>query len=111
MDNWSAQSSLFENMPSTSMAQGASGGDVFSTNANRAFAWFIAGIVASVIVSIIFMIMAFVFGIGLDLKQGGLHASASPAVLIVAFILSLGVGFAVAGSVYEGWVGCTGVSS
>jgi hypothetical protein len=81
------------------------GGDGLSTNVNRAFAWFIAGIVASVIVSILLMIAAYLIGVGVDFK-GDVKVNASPAVVLVTFILSAGIGFAIAGSVYEGWVGC-----
>jgi hypothetical protein len=116
MSNWQAGSEYFGAMPESAKMGGgafggADGGDVWSTNANRAFAWFIAGIVGSVIVSIIFMIMSVVFGIGIgiDFKKGA-TSNVSPAVLIIAFVLSIGVGFAVAGSVYEGWVGCQGSS-
>lgn len=83
------------------------GGDGLSKNANRAFAWFIAGLVASIIVYILLMIVTFVFGINFNFKSGKATGS-SPAVLVGVLLLSLGVGFATAGTVYENWVGCSG---
>lgn len=82
---------------------GYHGGASLTTNVNRAFAWFIAGIVASVIISIILMLISVVFNIEFD---KGLKSKTSPIVLIVAFTLAVGVGFASAGSIYESWIGC-----
>ena len=112
-------SDLFVTMPGTTKAGGtyggmiggvAYGGDAYGgdgsleKNANRAFGWFIAAIVASVIVSIILMLVAFVFGIKIDLLQ--MRSNASHSTLVIIALLSVGIGFATAGSVYESWVGC-----
>jgi len=83
----------------------ATGGDALSQNANRAFAWFIAGIVASIIVSILLMLVTFLFGINFSFRNG-LQTEGSPVLLVVTLLLSVGIGFATGGAVYESWVGC-----
>ena len=88
---------------------GISGGDALSKNANRAFAWFIAGIVASVIVSLLLLIVTMVFGLTPDMSNG-FKLNTNNAAIAVAGLLSLGIGFAVGGAVYESWVGCPGTA-
>jgi hypothetical protein len=107
MDNdYNDASDLFTTVKSTTGGD-IEGGNAFSKNANRALGWFIAGIVASIIVSILLMLVAFVFGLNFNVRSG--QSSGGSVVLIGgALLLSLGVGFATAGSVYESWVGCSG---
>lgn len=134
MSSWVGGSDLFKQLDTTPQTGGYSGGydsgannyetakfspenysggfdggfgmDTLTNNANRAFAWFIAGIVASVIVAIVFMLIALVLGFGFNVSPQSATAFGSPMTLVAAGVVSVGVGFAVAGSVYEGWVGC-----
>jgi hypothetical protein len=106
-------SSLFKDMESTGnnakggepavTISGGGFGDSVGTNLNRAYAWFVAGIVASVIVSILLVIAMYVFGFAPNLSAVLGH---SPLKAGLVFIAALVIGFATAGSVYEGWVGC-----
>ena len=86
-----------------------SGSDGLSKNANRAFAWFIAGIVASIIVSILLMLVTFLFGASFNFRNG-FESGGSPVIFVIALLLSVGVGFATAGAVYESWIGCPGTN-
>lgn len=80
-----------------------SGGDGLTKNATRAFAWAIAGIVGSIVVSIVMLIIGLVLGfsVGSDGVKGG-----SMQLVFLAALISIGVGFACAGAVYESFVGC-----
>ena len=69
-----------------------------------AFAWFVAGIVASIIVSILMMIIGFIVGFSID--SHGLKTNGSMLPIFLAALLSVGIGFATAGAVYESFVGC-----
>ena len=84
--------------------ESVSGGDGLTKNASRAFAWFVAGIVASIIVSILMLIIGMVVGFSID--QKGLKTNGSMLPVFLALLLSVGVGFATAGAVYECFVGC-----